>query len=72
MAKTLQELEAERDRLVAILGKGIRSYKIGEREMEYASADQIRTALGEIERRIQALQGSGPLREVQIKSSKGL
>lgn len=72
MAVGLTELQAERDRLVEILGKGLRSYEISGRRMEYASADQVQAALANIERRIAALQGTGPLREVRIKSTKGL
>ena len=72
MAVGLTELQAERDRLIEILGKGLRAYEINGRRMEYANTDQVKTALAELERRIAKLKGTGPLREVRISSSKGL
>ncbi|MEM7223005.1 MAG: hypothetical protein AAF495_08520 [Pseudomonadota bacterium] len=71
MALTLAELEAKRDRLLEVLGKGHKSYHFANRGMEYADPEQLKVALAEIEQRIAALQG-GPLREIRIKSSKGL
>ena len=75
MADDLATLTAQRDRLLEIRAKGIRSYEIatgsGSRRLEYRTDAEVAAALRDVERRIAALQGT-EITTVKLYSSKGL
>lgn len=68
---TLEQLQAARARLLQIRGKGVSSYQIGDRRMEFKSDVELNAALADIERRIAALT-STPVSTVVVTSSKGV
>ena len=68
----LATLTSWRDVWEAARFKGVLSVRFGDRLVTYRSDGEMRDALGDLDRKIQAAQGTGPLREVRIKSSKGL
>jgi hypothetical protein len=74
MADDLATLSAQRDRLIEIRTKGVRSYEIasgsGSRRLEYRSDAEVAAALADVERRIAALQGRR-VSTVYINASKG-
>lgn len=72
MATTLDQLKAQRDELLRIQGKGLSGYSIKDRSVQFRDPEELRAALADVERRIKALEGSGPLREVRIYAQKGI
>lgn len=71
MAKTVAELQTERDELVRGLGKVQSGYSIGDRSIQFRTPGQIREAIAEIDRQIAALQGT-TVNQVRVSTSKGL
>ncbi len=68
----LADLVAWRNALEKARFSGIRTLREGDKTITYGDDAEMRTALSDVNRKIASLQGTGPLREVQIKSSKGL
>lgn len=67
----LASLTAELNRLNDIRRRGVRSYEIGNRRLEYRSDADLASAIADVERRISALTG-GEIRMVRFSSSKGI
>jgi hypothetical protein len=61
----LEALKAQRDSVVARVSYDGRS-------VEYRGTAEIKAAIAELERELQALQGSTPVRQIRIYTSKGL
>lgn len=68
---TLADLQAQRDRLLEIRGKGVESYQIKDRSMRYRSDADLERALADVERRIAAATAA-PVRAVYINGTKGV
>ncbi len=68
----LADLITWRDALEKKRFSGIRTLREGDRTVTYGDDAEMRTALSDVNRKIASMQATGPLREVQIKSSKGL
>lgn len=67
---TVEELQAQRDRLKEIRGKGIASYEIGDRSLRYRSDAEIAAAIADIDRQIAAASAT-PVRRVVVGTTKG-
>jgi hypothetical protein len=61
----LEALKAQRDSAVARVSYDGRS-------VEYRGTAEIARAIAELERELQALQGSTPVRQIRVYTSKGL
>jgi len=70
MADDLATLHAQRDRLQEIRTKGLRSYEIAGRKLEYKSDAELKAALDDVERRIAGLTRPA-VRRVVFSTSKG-
>jgi len=70
MADDLATLQAQRDRLQEIRTKGLRSYEIAGRKLEYKSDAELKAALDDVERRIAGLTRPA-VRRVVFSTSKG-
>lgn len=68
---TKAELQAQLDRLRAIRAKGVRSYEINGRRIEYRNDADLEKAIADLEARIAAADGRR-VKMVRISSSKGL
>ena len=68
----LTDLITWRDALEKARFSGIRTLREGDKMVTYGDDAEMRNAVADVSRKIAQLQGTGPLREVQIKSSKGL
>jgi hypothetical protein len=61
----LEALKAQRDSAVALVSYDGRS-------VEYRGTAEIARAIAELERELQSAQGSTPVRQIRIYTSKGL
>ena len=68
----LTDLITWRDALEKARFSGIRTLREGDKMVTYGDDAEMRNAVADVSRKIAQLQGTGPLREVQINSSKGL
>ncbi|MDK9720400.1 MAG: hypothetical protein OEL53_04360 [Rhodospirillales bacterium] len=68
---TLDELKAERERVLARRNSLVSRVSIGERSVQYdlAQADKV---LADLERRIASKERRGPHRRILVSASKGL
>lgn len=73
---TLEELIVQRDSLLEIRRKGIRSYQIvtgtgSSRWLTYRSDDELAAAIADIDRQISRSQSGGHVSQIRISSTKG-
>ncbi|MBF0354958.1 MAG: hypothetical protein HQL43_06970 [Alphaproteobacteria bacterium] len=68
---TLDELKAERERVLARRNSLVSRVGVGERSVQYdlSLADKV---LADLERRISSLEKRGPRRRILVSASKGL
>ena len=68
---TIDELKAERERVLARRNSLVSRVSIGERSVQYdlAQADKV---LADLERRIASQERRGPRRRILVSASKGL
>lgn len=72
MAVTLAELQTRRDELQKSLDSGVLKAGEGDKQVTYRSADEMRGALADLERRITAADGKVETRGVYIRpTTKG-
>jgi hypothetical protein len=71
MALTLDQLQAERDALLEIIGKGIRRIQFSDRLLEYETQAEMEAAVQRIDREIAALQ-SPKSRQFTIQTNRGI
>ena len=69
---TILELEARLEALKAQRDSAGARVSYDGRSVEYRGATEIATAIGELERELQALQGAAPVRQIRVYTSKGL
>jgi hypothetical protein len=61
----LEALKAQRDSAVARVSYDVRT-------VEYRGTAEIVRAIADLERELQALQGTSPVRQIRVYTSKGL
>lgn len=68
---TLDDLNAERERVLARRNSLVSRVSVGDRTVQYdlAQADKV---LADLDRRIAALESRGPRRRILVSASKGL
>jgi hypothetical protein len=68
---TLDELKAERERVLARRNSLVSRVSVGDRTVQYdlAQADKV---LADLDRRIASLENLGPRRRILLTASKGL
>lgn len=68
---TLDDLKAERERVLARRNSLVSRVSVGERSVQYdlAQADKV---LADLDRRIASQERSGPRRRILVSASKGL
>lgn len=72
MAATLADLEVQREKLRQALYSGTLSLQDASgRRITYHSIANLQRALSALEAQMQRVQGTGPVRQVRIHSSKG-
>jgi hypothetical protein len=69
---TIPELEARLETLKAQRDNPVARVSYDGRSVEYRGTAEIARAIAELERELQALQGSTPVRQIRIYTSKGL
>jgi hypothetical protein len=69
---TIPELEARLEALKAQRDSAVARVSYDGRSVEYRGTAEIARAIADLERELQALQGSTPLRRVRVYTSKGL
>jgi hypothetical protein len=69
---TVSELEARLEALKAQRDSAVARVSYDGRMVEYRGTAEIARAIAELERELQALQGSTPVRQIRIYTSKGL
>jgi hypothetical protein len=69
---TLEELNAQRDALLAARFRGLRTVEIEGRRVTYASDAEMAAAITDVERRIAAAANGGRRRRILTSASKGL
>jgi hypothetical protein len=69
---TVSELEARLEALKAQRDSAVARVSYDGRMVEYRGAAEIARAIAELERELQAMQGSTPVRQIRIYTSKGL
>jgi hypothetical protein len=68
---TVAELEARLEALKAQRDSAVARVSYDGRSVEYRGTAEIARAIAELERELQALQGTAPLRQIRIYTSKG-
>jgi hypothetical protein len=69
---TVTELQARLEALKAQRDSAVARVSYDGRTVEYRGTAVIARAIAELERELQALQGSTPVRQIRIYTSKGL
>jgi hypothetical protein len=69
---TLEELNAQRDALLAARYRGVRTVEIEGRRVTYASDAEMAAAITDLERRIATAANGGRRRRILTSASKGL
>jgi hypothetical protein len=69
---TLEELNAQRDALLAARYRGVRTVEIEGRRVTYVSDAEMASAITDLERRIAAAGNGGRRRRILTSASKGL
>ena len=69
---TVAELEARLEALRAQRDSAVARVSYDGRSVEYRGTAEIARAISELEREIQTLQGTAPVRQIRIYTSKGL
>jgi hypothetical protein len=69
---TVAELEARLEALKAQRDSAVARVSYNGRSVEYRGTTEIARAIAELERELQALQGSTPVRQIRVYTSKGL
>jgi hypothetical protein len=69
---TVTELQARLEALKAQRDSAVARVSYDGRTVEYRGTAEIARAIAELERELQALQGSTPVRQIRIYTSKGL
>jgi hypothetical protein len=69
---TIPELEARLEVLKAQRDSAVARVSYDGRSIEYRGTAEIARAIAELERELQALQGSTPVRQIRVYTSKGL
>jgi hypothetical protein len=69
---TVTELEARLEALKAQRDSPVARVSYDGRTVEYRGTAEINSAIAELERELQALQGNAPVRQIRIYTSKGL
>jgi hypothetical protein len=69
---TATELEARLEALRAQRDSTVARVSYDGRMVEYRGTAEINSAIAELERELQALQGKAPVRQIRIYTSKGL
>ena len=69
---TVAELEARLEALKAQRDSAVARVSYDGRMVEYRGTAEIARAIAELERELQALQGSTPVRQIRVYTSKGL
>jgi hypothetical protein len=68
---TVAELEARLEALKAQRDSAVARVSYDGRSIEYRGTAEIARAIAELERELQALQGTTPVRQIRIYTSKG-
>jgi hypothetical protein len=68
---TVAELETRLEALRAQRDSAVARVSYDGRSVEYRGTAEIARAIAELERELQALQGSRPVRQVRVYTSKG-
>jgi hypothetical protein len=68
---TVSELEARLEALKAQRDSAVARVSYDGRAVEYRGTAEINAAIADLERELQALQGTAPLRQIRIYTSKG-
>jgi hypothetical protein len=69
---TIAELETRLEALKAQRDSAVARVSYDGRSVEYRGAAEIARAIAELERELQGLQGSTPVRQIRVYTSKGL
>ena len=69
---TLAELEARLEALKAQRDSAVARVSYDGRSVEYRGTAEIARAIADLERELQAAQGTSPVRQIRIYTSKGL
>ncbi len=69
---TVVELDARLEALKAQRDSAVARVSYDGRMVEYRGTAEIARAIAELERELQALEGSTPVRQIRIYTSKGL
>lgn len=69
---TVDELNARLEALKAQRDSPVARVSYDGRMVEYRGTAEIARAIAELERELQALQGSTPVRQIRVYTSKGL
>jgi hypothetical protein len=69
---TVAELEARLETLKAQRDSAVARVSYDGRSVEYRGTAEIARAIAELERELQAAQGSTPVRQIRVYTSKGL
>ena len=69
---TVVELEARLEALKAQRDSAVARVSYDGRSVEYRGTAEIARAIADLERDLQALQGTSPVRQIRIYTSKGL
>jgi hypothetical protein len=69
---TVVELEARFEALKAQRDSAVARVSYDGRTVEYRGTAEINSAIAELERELQALEGKTPARQIRIYTSKGL
>lgn len=72
-AMSLEALQADREELLEALRSGVLTVQNSDgRSVTYRRVSELRTALASLDDEISRLQGTGPVRQVRIHSTKGV
>jgi hypothetical protein len=69
---TVPEIEARLEALKAQRDSPVAQVSYDGRMVEYRGTAEINSAIAELERELQALQGKAPVRQIRVYTSKGL
>jgi hypothetical protein len=69
---TITELEARLEALKAQRDSAVARVSYDGRSVEYRGTAEIAQAIADLERELQAVQGTAPVRQIRIYTSKGL
>jgi len=69
---TVVELEARLEALKAQRDSAVARVSYDGRTVEYRGTAEINSAVADLEREIQVLQGKAPVRQIRVYTSKGL